>query len=366
MTFNIVNKIGVSNLEDATQPISIAVNMNDSIMKMKEMFVKKLSAQTRNQIQSLYDGEKNTFTTQRTTINSETNEPLPARRPTDFTCRIRGHNPFEEAVPFGDPIPIGPGALLGDETRPMKEFRGLCNGDILYLEAGQPLLPEHIAIQYFVIRGNLQTQAGGQGTRDSVGKWIHVHKKATTAQTLKAICGQIDVSTTNHRLRQVAGSDSGKLCIELDRSITMYVTHGETLLIEEGAVPRKGEVTLNMHLFVTSEERLILEKWENEQKKAELVEYNEIVIGATTSTTADKNEASEDAFYRSRRKKRECIHGLEPFDVVKTKMTLLALKTEVSQHKTVLKLAQIRGIELSDPKQLRIRELDKVSKTCRY
>ena len=63
----------------------------------------------------------------------------------------------------------------------------------------------------------------------------------------------------------MAGSDSGKLCTELDRSIVEYANHGETLLIEDGTVPRKGVVTLNMHLFVTSEERIKLEKWELEQ-----------------------------------------------------------------------------------------------------
>ena len=240
---------------------------------------------------------------------------------------------------------------------------------------GRPLSPDHISIRFFVVHDNLQTQAGGQGKREPVGRWLHIHKKATTSQALKAICDQIGVPTKNHRLRQVAGSDSGKLCTELDRSIVEYANHGETLLIEDGTVPRKGVVTLNMHLFVTSEERIKLEKWELEQAGVVIGDSLQLPppcndaeskVAAEKTSSDEKSDqqvketTEEDAFFRSRRLKRECVHALKPFDVAKSKTTMLELKASIAQHPTVLKLAHIRHVELSEPTQLRVRELDKV------
>ena len=67
-------------------------------------------------------------------------------------------------------------------------------------------------------------------------------------------------------MRQVAGGDSGKLCVELEHPVRQYAVHGETLLLEDGAVPRKGVITLNLHLFVTPEEREALEGWASNQE----------------------------------------------------------------------------------------------------
>ena len=374
--------------EENATTMTVTVNMNESVMRVKEIFASKLPEETRNHLHSLYNAKKKELDMQGsneavddeppsgTSSTTETTETETAVvRPTDFTCRIRGHNAFEEGVPFGDAVPIGPGVLLGDETKLMKEFRGLSKDDILYLELGRPLLPDHISIRFFVVHDNLQTQAGGQGKREPVGRWLHIHKKATTSQALKAICDQIGVPTKNHRLRQVAGSDSGKLCTELDRSIVEYANHGETLLIEDGTVPRKGVVTLNMHLFVTSEERIKLEKWELEQAGVVVGDSLQLPppcndaeskVAAEKTSSDEKSDqqvketTEEDAFFRSRRLKRECVHALKPFDVAKSKTTMLELKASIAQHPTVLKLAQIRHVELSEPTQLRVRELDKV------
>jgi hypothetical protein len=53
-------------------------------------------------------------------------------------------------------------------------------------------------------------------------------------------------------------------------------------------------------------------------------------------------------------------------DVNKNSTTIFQLRGIISQQAAVQHLAQIRGIELTNPKQLRIRELDKVRVTgCR-
>ena len=169
----------------------------------------------------------------------------------------------------------------------MNECRGLSNGDILYLELGTPLPSEHINIQFFMVTGNLQTQAGGHGKRDTTGSWLNVYKKSTTAQVLKKICKHLNISSITHRLRLIKGGDSGKLCSEVDRTITSYVQHGDTLLVEEGTIPRKGVATFNLHLFVTPEERIQLEQFELQNEPSS--------NASNASSASDKSHASSTA-----------------------------------------------------------------------
>ena len=169
--------------------------------------------------------------------------------------------------------------------------------------------------------------------------------------------------------------------MELGRPITEYAQHGETLLLEEGDVPRKGAVTLNLHLFVTPQERLALEAWKQQdqdqqqgQQGQEGQEQHHEQQGPTTTHggnsvhahTKDTGEElkqvetkEEDAFLKSRKQKRDCIYKLEPFDVLKNDINMLDLKKLISQNPAMQQLAKIRHIEIADPKQLRIRELDK-------
>ena len=70
----------------------------------------------------------------------------------------------------------------------------------MYLERGLPIQKHHIAIRFFVVHGNLQTQAGGQGQRDTEEQWLYIHQNANTKQALSKMCNQMGVSTKKHRL----------------------------------------------------------------------------------------------------------------------------------------------------------------------
>jgi hypothetical protein len=193
------------------------------------------------------------------------------------------------------------------------------------------------------------------------------------------MCNQLGISKDKYRLRQVEGGDSGKLCTEIEKSITEYASHGDTLLLEEGKIPLKGVITLNLHLFVTPEERVALDEWtknnedlstskesSNRHNDEELAKVAEDVDCPSKDEQNSLKTVTEDAFTKSRRKKSECIYHLKPLDVNKNSTTIFQLRGIISQQAAVQHLAQIRGIELTNPKQLRIRELDKVRVTgCR-
>ena len=71
-------------------------------------------------------------------------------------------------------------------------------------------------------------------------------------------------------------------------------------------------------------------------------------------------DEKEDAFILARRRQQECVFPLAPRDVKKSEETLLSLKALfIAEEPSLRKLAELRGFDLVDAKQLRIRELDK-------
>ena len=392
---------------------NITVNLSNDGFVMKESFIRAMPSAVMKRLKTdhqelMASGTLgNLSTTDGSDGESKVMSPI-KRRPTDLTCRLRLHNPHGVRMPIGDSLPDGPGELLGDESKPFTEYPGLKSGDTLYVEFGRPIPGKHVAIRYFVVTGNLQTQSGGKGTRGPE-RWLHIHEDATVKMAMSRMCSETGLSSQNRRLREVnENGDLGKLCMELDRHITKYAAHGETLLLEEGKVPQKGVITLNMSLFVTPEERQSLLGWQMELKKSKeegdkedvsmlgsLVQGMKNMIlgedleesasipqaknsesesapttklegsckataGASEASTDDANQVVEDAFIRARRRQQECVFPLAPRDVKKSEETLLSLKelllaSEPSLHK----LAKMRGFELTDAKQLRFRELDK-------
>jgi hypothetical protein len=392
MSFNIIDLIEPTLKENPQNDIpetsiSITVNMNDTILSVKNHIISKLSIETQHYLKSQYELKRGEFdqeaeaaavATKNNESKNNNTSPLQSHS-TDLTCRLRFHSPAEESIPFGDAIPAGPRQLIQDESKLMKDLRGISKGDTFYVELGRPLPKHYIAIRFFVVIGNLQTHAGGRGKRDSVEHWLYIHKNSSTNTALHSMCNQLGISKDKYRLRQVEGGDSGKLCTEIEKSITEYASHGDTLLLEEGKIPLKGVITLNLHLFVTPEERVALDEWtknnedlstskesSNRHNDEELAKVAEDVDCPSKDEQNSLKTVTEDAFTKSRRKKSECIYHLKPLDVNKNSTTIFQLRGIISQQAAVQHLAQIRGIELTNPKQLRIRELDKVRVTgCR-
>ena len=160
-----------------------------------------------------------------------------------------------------------PASLVDDETDQLHAV-GVFEGGHLILEEGKPLGSAEIALRYAIVTGNAHTK-DGEGGVQSISKELVISRTASATQLKRSILlaegmtpAEAEAAMPERRLRKTNFADERQAIVQQEgMSLNKHSIYtGQLVLLEEGAVPKPGQLTLKLFVWTPEHAAIVASK----------------------------------------------------------------------------------------------------------